>query len=316
MMKKATAAILALTLSAGLFAGCSGGNAQSSSDKSPQESQTESADGKVDTSKEVNLVMYLYGSEGVANQSILNELNKKLKESINATLEIKYIDWNNIPTKYPLLWASGEEFDMSYVASNAPVPYATLAKQEVLVDITNMLDTYAPTLKSAINNSAWNSMKVGGKIYGVPSTYSEFTAYGFVTRKDILEKAGLEKVSSIEDMEKYMDAALSAGFVPLNGSSNLAIDLYRMFIATTSDWLDAPGIPESEMYLALSPSNGNKIFHPAFTEEFEKFALKMAEWSKKGYWSKDVLSAAQDDKRNAFIKNGKIFTASQGSIIE
>ncbi len=319
MMKKAAAAILALAVTTGMFAGCYGGGSSTSSGEESHASSEGNTEGKIDTSKEVNLVMYLYGSEGVANQSILKELNSKLKEKINATLEIKYIDWGNISTKYPLLWASGEEFDMSYVASNASVPYATLAKQDVLADITDMLDKYAPTLKTAINDSAWNSMKVGGRIYGVPSTYSEFTAYGFVTRKDILEKAGLEKVSSIEDMEKYMDAALSAGFVPLNGSSNLAMDLYRMFIATTSDWLDAPGIPESEMYLAFSASNGGKIFHPAFTDEFEKFAAKMAQWSEKGYWSKDVLSAAQDDKDNfynglsaAYITHQPDWTGSYG----
>ena len=38
----------------------------------PSETQT------VDTSETVNLSLYLYGSEGVANQEILDELNKKL----------------------------------------------------------------------------------------------------------------------------------------------------------------------------------------------------------------------------------------------
>jgi|GEM_PF-7080539 len=50
-------------------------------------------------------------------------------------------------------------------------------------------------------------MRVNDKIYGAPSTYSEYTAYGFVTRKDLLEKTGIAKVNSVEDMERYMDAA-------------------------------------------------------------------------------------------------------------
>jgi putative aldouronate transport system substrate-binding protein len=292
MMKKIVATLLVMVMCVGLLSAC--GNKDSVSNTS-----TKTADGKVDTSKEVNLVLYLYGGEGVANKDILAELNKKLKASINTTLEVKYIDWGDINTKYPLLWTSGEEFDMAYVASGAAVPYATLAKQDALVDLTDMIDTYAPTLKTELVDR-WNSVKVNGKIYAIPNNYSEYTAYGFVTRKDIMDKYGMNSVSSIADMETYMDNALKENMVPLNGSSNLAMDLYRMLIATTNDWIDAPGIPSSEMYLSASKDDAANVFHPAFTDEFEAFAVKMHEWAEKGYWSKDVLSAAQDDKDNFY----------------
>ncbi|MDT8718037.1 DUF3502 domain-containing protein [Clostridium sp. 19966] len=289
-MKKFIALLLGIVMSLGLLVGC--GSKGSSS-------TTKTADGKIDTSKEVNLVMYLYGSEGVANKAILAELNKKLKASINATLEVKYIDWGDVATKYPLLWTSGEKFDLAYVSSTAAVPYATLAKQDALVDITSMVDSYAPKLKTELS-SKWDSMKIDGKIYGVPNNYSEYNAYGFITRKDMMDKANLKSISSIADMETYMDTALKNGMVPLNGSSNLSMDLYRMLIGTTGDWIDAPGIPSSEMYLAASKSTPGKVFHPAFTDEFEQFAVKMHEWAQKGYWSKDILSSSQDDKDNFY----------------
>lgn len=315
MRKKVVAALMALAMVTGLFAGCgNSGSGQSSSDssqgadtKQASEAQTDGGNGDagsqgaaVDTSETVNLTMYLYGGEGVANKAILDQLNEKLLADINATLEIKYIDWGDVATKYPLMWASGEDFDMSYISSGASVPYATLAKQDALVDITDMLDTYAPTLKAELDQVAWDSMKINDRIYGVPSTYSEFTAYGFVTRTDLMEKYGIESVSSIEDMESYMDAALADGMTPLNGSSNLGNDMYRMFVATTSDWLDAPGLPTTGLYLAGKLSDPTDIFHPAFTDEFEEFAVKMHEWSEKSYWSRDVLSASQDDKDNFY----------------
>ncbi len=287
MIKKLISAILAITVAAGLVTGCANSNPSAGAAK------TKDSDG-------VNLVMYLYGTEGVANKDVLSALNEKLKTSINTTLEIKYIDWNDVATKYPLLWASGEKFDMAYVSGTAPVPYATLAKQGTLADITDLLTNEAPSLKSAIGDSYWKSMEVNGKIYGVPSTYSEYTAYGFVTRKDLLEKSGIANVNSVEDMERYMDAAKENGWAPLNGSANLSMDLYRMFVGTTSDWIDAPGVPNTEMYLTSSLKNTDKVFHPAFTSEFEAFAVKMHEWAEKGYWGKDVLSSAQDDKDNFY----------------
>lgn len=301
MKKKVIAALMALTMTAGLLAGCGGSDsAQNSTPAGSDSAQEQGENAAADTSETVNLTMYLYGGEGVANQEILNALNEKLLADINATLEIKYIDWGDVATKYPLLWASGEEFDMAYVASNASVPYATLAKQDALVDITDMLDTYAPTLKAELDQVAWDSMKINDRIYGVPSTYSEFTAYGYVTRTDLMEKYGIDSIDSIEDMEAYMDAALADGWTPLNGSSNLGNDVYRMFLATTEDWIDAPGLPTTGLYLAGKLGDPEDIFHPAFTDEFEAFAIRMHEWAEKGYWSRDVLSASQDDKDNFY----------------
>lgn len=312
-MKRIIALLLLLAMSLSILAGC--GN------KAPEAPEAGEQAG-VDTSETVNLTMYLYGGEGVANQDILDELNKILLKEINATLEIKYIDWGDIATKYPLMWASGEEFDMSYVASNTNTPYALLVNQECLVDITDMLDTVAPTLKAELDQVAWDSMNVGGRIYGVPSTYSEFTAYGFVTRGDLMAKYGIESIASVEDMEKYMDAAVADGMIPLNGSSAMANDLYRMFVALTGKWVDAPGVPNSENYLVADYDNAGELLHPAFTDEFEAFAVKMHEWQEKGYWSKDILASAQDDKDNfinglsaAFITHQPDWTGAYGDYV-
>ncbi len=318
-MKKLTAALLAGMIAAGLLAGCGNKTADTNLNKGEKETSTENVTG---SEKEVNVVMYLLGGEGVANRDILDALNEKLRTGINTTLEIKYIDWGDVATKYPLIWASGEEFDMAYVASGAAVPYATLAKQNALVDITDMIDKYAPLLRTELSDR-WDSVKVNGKIYAVPNNYSEYTAYGFVSRTDLMEKYGVTGISSITDMETYMDAALKDGMTPLNGSSNLAMDLYRMFVAATGGWIDAPGIPFTEMYLVGDKDNPYEVLHPAFTDEFEAFAVKMREWADKGYWSKDILSSSQDDKDNfhnglsaAYISHQPDWTGSYGTLVQ
>ena len=329
-MKRIIALLLVLVMTMGMLVAC-GSKAPAADSKAPAAeapaAEAPAADATikngVDISETVNLTMYLYGSAGVANQDILDALNEILLKEINATLEIKYIDWGDIATKYPLMWASGEEFDMSYVASNTNTPYALLVNQECLVDITDMLDTVAPTLKAELDQVAWDSMNVNGRIYGVPSTYSEFTAYGFVTRNDLMEKYGIEAINSVEDMEAYMDAAVADGLIPLNGDSGLANDLYRMFVALNGKWVDAPGVPNSENYLVADHDNAGEIIHPAFTDEFEQFAIMMHEWQEKGYWSKDILASAQGDKDNfinglsaAFITHQPDWTGAYGDYVQ
>lgn len=320
-MKKIIALLLVVVLSVGMLAGCGKSNSGNNSGTTKNDGAGTTNNG-TDDSKEVNLVLYLWGGEGVANKDILAKLNEKLKASINTTIEVKYIDWGDIATKYPLLWSSGEQFDMAYVSSTANVPYSTLVKQDALYDITDLIDKDAPALKTELADK-WDNVKVDGKIYAVPNNYSEYTAYGFVSRKDLMDKYKVPTIGSIADMEKYMDAAVADGKVPLNGSVNLANDLYRMLIATTGGWLNAPGIPSSELYLAADKSDTSKIFAPAFTDEFEAFAVKMNEWAKKGYWSKDILSSSQDDKDNfyndlsaAFISHQPDWTGNYGNQIQ
>lgn len=332
MKRRIIATLLMATMITGLLTGCGGsgqgsqesGSASGSDTTATAEGTNDTADaGTADTTEEVNVSMYLYGDEGVANKDILAELNAILKEEINTTLEIKYITWNDTNTKYPLLWTSGEEFDMAYGSATGIVPYATLARQDALADITDMLDTYAPTLKEKVTQKAWDSVTLDGRIYGVPSTYSEFTAQGFVTRVDRMEEYGVESIASIEDMEKYMDASVAAGRIPLNGDSQLAVDVYKMFVNTTNQWLPAPGINENEPFLVGSLDHPEEIISPVFTDEFEEFAVKMREWSDKGYWPKDVLAATTNDKdsfhndvADAYMSHQPDWSGSKGVVDE
>lgn len=253
------------------------------------------------------------------------EINKNLKADINATLEVKYIDWGDVATKYPLLFASGEQFDMSHASPNAAISYFTLASQSVLTDITDMLDTAAPILKNAIPESTWNGTKFNGKIYGVPSLYSEFTPPGYVYRRDLKEKYDLDEINSIESFEKYADAIVeNETFAPLNGDSADAQNLYRMLVDLTGSWIEAPGIPLDQMHLvATAPEQYEDVIHPAFTQEFEDWAVMMHEWSEKGYWPKDILSSQQGGKTNfnngvsgGFITHMADWTGNYGALKE
>ncbi|MEK0316762.1 ABC transporter substrate-binding protein [Cohnella sp. 56] len=292
-----------------VLAGCSSSKDENASSGSPSSGSASSGSsaaasdktaGGVDISKEAKLVYYLWGSEGVANKDILAQINKKLKQDINATIEVKYIDWPDVATKYPLLFASGEKFDMSHASPGAPVSYFSLANQGALVDITDMLDKVAPKLKAEIPEQTWAGAKVNGKIYGVPSLYSEFTPTGFAYRSDLLKKYGMEKIGSIADMEKYMDNVLAnESYPPINGNANDAFNMYRMLVDTTDMWINAPGISLTELNLVTkSPDDYKHVFHPAFTQEFEDWAVKMRQWADKGYWPKDILSSQVDAGTN------------------
>lgn len=320
--KKVMATIVCAAMAGTLLAGCSGkdnasgantnssnadsSNADSSNASGGDTSQAEgvSQAGGTDLSEHVTLSFYLYGSPGVANADILKEINNKLTADINTSIEVKYIDWGDINTKYPLLWASGEEFDMAYASVNTAVPFYTLAKQGSLYNISGLLDSCAPVLKEKIDAAGWAAASTTDGIFGVPSLGAGYNTYGFVYNKANCSAWGISEVTDLASMEAYCDASVANGIYPINGNSEVAMDFYRMLEGMTGNWVPAPGIATSEMYLVCTDYNNyQEVIHPAFTDEFEEFVILLDEWAKKGYWPTDILSASTGDKE--MYKNGQ-----------
>ena len=63
-----------------------------------------------------NLTMYLIGDRPVDNDEVFAKINEKLKEEINATIDVKFMSWGEYEQKYPLIFASGEDWDIIYTA--------------------------------------------------------------------------------------------------------------------------------------------------------------------------------------------------------
>ena len=169
-VKKLVTVLLAISMCVGLMSGCS-------------KSKTTNADKSSDTTKQVKLTMYLWGGAGVDNKYAMDELNKKLKGKINATLEIKYIPWDAIATKYPLMLASGEPYDMIYTSNAANPNYLSLAEKSSFKELNDLLPKYAPKTWANTDKSAWEDTKYNGKIYAVPSRYSEYIPKGLYTEE-------------------------------------------------------------------------------------------------------------------------------------
>lgn len=265
--------------------------------------------------------MYLYGGEGTANQDILDAMNVRLAELTGAKLEVRYIDWGDIATKYPLLFVGGENFDMAYGSASGDVPLSKLATEGGIMEITEEMLAEVPTLRDSIPATAWDGVKVGGKIYGVPCLYSEFTPYGFTYRTDLLEKYGLEKVTSWETMVAYMDAVVAEGYPAVNGNADDANALYRMFTDSVGEWIYAPGVPQDQFYLVASEAAPTELTSPVYSEEFVTFVKAIKDWSDKGYLANDALAATTGGKDNthnglssAYLTHMPDWTGSYGTV--
>ena len=134
-MRKASKLIsllLTAAMAGTLLAGCgnsgsSGSGSGSAGTTADSAAQTQvQEEGGLDTSEEVELVMYVISNEPAKQQELTDNMNKLFKEKLNCTLKINYIGWAEYANKYPLLFSSGEAFDMAYTATW--LNYSALAK--------------------------------------------------------------------------------------------------------------------------------------------------------------------------------------------
>lgn len=295
MKRKLVAGLLAATMSLGLLTGCGGGGGTSSSGGGASGTQ---AAGEVDTSKEVELVMYVI-SDRPAGQDIVDEnLNTILKEKLNCTLKINWIGWAEYAQKYPLLFSSGEAFDLAYCAGW--LGFTNLAQRGAFMELDEMLPAYAPDNYAMQSESALQQATVNGKLYAVPSLLPTYTTYGSIYRGDIAAEAGItDVIDTFEEVEQYAD------YIVANHPEMEAIDQYSAGPELSLVWTRMNGLMDIDSnlrYLFYDPSEENPTIKTLYDlDGATEFYQMCKDWCDKGYWSKSALADTDSQK----TQNGK-----------
>lgn len=286
MMKRLLSGILSAVTTAALIAGSAG---------------IVSADevaGNLDTSEEVELVMYVI-SDRPAGQDIVDEnINALLKEKLNCTLKINWIGWAEYAQKYPMLFTSGEKFDMAY-ASSSWLNFANLAKKGAFKPLSELLPAYAPGNYAMQSEEALTQATVDGELYAVPGLYATFGVYGATYRGDIAEEWP-DYDGSLDDWEEI---GAYLGYVKENHPEMEPLDIYAGNDELLFAWAGSQGYNAIDgRYLFYNTSEENPTVVAAYDiPGIEDFLAMTADWSKKGYWTMSALSDTDSTK----TQNGK-----------
>ncbi len=306
---------LALSVTAALLlsllAACSGSkggadapaSSPASSPSGQASGQANEGDGgtAIDTSKKAELVWYLLGDAHADTDAVMAELNKLLAEEINATIKLNFTSWADWQTKYNLLLQTGEKIDMIFASTWAD--FYKLAGQGAFLPLDDLLPVYAPRTWDNVPEQDWFEASVKGKIYGVPSTYPEFTPDGIVYREDWRKELNLPEVKDLASIEAYLDGVKTQkGVTPINGKAYNEINtLFR----SLQDYQSIGG--DSGVVVASSYDTPRDILAYPFTQEFEDWAKKMKTWAEKGYWNSDTLSSQAEAGDAIKVDNGAVY---------
>lgn len=253
-----------------------------------------------DISEEVTLVMYLIGDRPVDNDEVFAKINERLKAEINATIDVKFMSWSEYEQKYPLIFASGEDWDIIYTADWCF--YNAQATKQGFYEITReALETYAPMSAQTMYPEAWEQAKVDGKVYMLPMNYKEITAYVYMVRGDLMDKYGITSVSSLDEAESYMDAIVEnePSLIPIDvGSDYDKLFLYdRMW--SKVNWESEEKVvgigPWQVMASTSEIDDGATVVGNFDQPAFLDVITRLKDWKDRGFWSKNAVVNTQNN---------------------
>lgn len=252
---------------------------------------------EIDTSKEVELTMYVISDRPAMQDEVDAHFNELLKEKLNCTLKVNWIGWAEYANKYPLLFSSGEQFDMAYSATWLNFP--TLARKGAFMNLDEMWEQYAPENFAMTSEEAKMQATVDGHYYCVPTLLSTYGVYGVAYRGDLIPEGQEYDMSTFEGIESYCD------MIKETHPEIEPIDQYSSAPEWSFAYMSNQGynaLDNGARWLWYDTSAENPIV--LTNNDYEgmpEFLEMMARWNEKGFFSKSALADTDSTK----TKNGK-----------
>ena len=226
-------------------------------------------------------------------ESVEAELNKYLKEKINATVNINCMASGQYKEKLGMMINTGEYFDMCFVATWM-LDYVNNARKNVFFDLTDHLDTYLKDATEAIGKENLQLQRVDGRLKALPVYKEMASQYGWIYRKDMADKYGID-MSQYKTFEEFMPVAEM-------------LKEKEKSIEYVVDWSNL-GTPYNmyNIIYNIDPSGTfepDKVINFYKTDEFKQAIAIAREYYQKGLVRPDVLTATDDVAKMA---SGKTF---------
>lgn len=234
----------------------------------------------------VTLKWIFPGDRQADQDEVWAEFNKQLEKKANLNVEIEMVE-ASYDEKAKMMLATGEDYDICFTSSwsnnylNAVNKGAYLPLDEY-IDKKSDFYTYMPEY-------VWDSVKVDGKIYGIPS-YQLMTFQNSVTMAQAVnEQCGfnLEDNGEVVPFDKVAEMVKTAYEKKpslYEGKTLYATGAFNKLL----NYESFSGIPN---IVISKTSKDYKIELDVETDEYKNMLARNRNWYNKGYIRKDILSA-------------------------
>lgn len=243
------------------------------------------ASGTTDEDATYEIIWYMPGEAPKDLPEVLVAFNEKLKEEINATVNIKFIPWGDYDKKMNIISSSGEKFDIMYAGNDM---YVNNALKGAYVDITEFQDTVIKESMEALHPAYSKGASINGKLYGYPINGAIAAEESFVFNQDYINEFKIDvpekshyTLADISGMlEQFAASNKDAAVTPIAASGNNYI------------YWDADKI--LEIGIGVKYDDPSKVVFKYEDQSYIDQLNAMREYYKKGYVLSDAATVTND----------------------
>ncbi|MBT2700945.1 ABC transporter substrate-binding protein [Bacillus sp. ISL-40] len=228
---------------------------------------------------------------------VQDELNKIVKKKINATVKLMPINGSAWSQQSNLLLTGNEKLDL--IVSSSFYGYNTSAVKGQYIPLDDLLEKYGNGILQAVPKTLLEGDRVNGKIYAVPSARDWGVNYGFIMRKDIVDKYNIDlsQVKSFADLEKV--------FKVVKEKEPTLAPIVNAGLLTTASVLNGGKYDVLGDSLGVMSFKDKKFINLFEDPEYIDSVKLTRKWFKDGYIMKDAATS-QEAAAN-IVKAGKGF---------
>ncbi|GGH35142.1 ABC transporter substrate-binding protein [Paenibacillus segetis] len=282
--KKFIGMLAAITVLSGLLGACSSNGNNNSSGENQGNNNVANTGGE----ETYHAVMAIpsFQSEPKDMQLVEDEINKLLKDKVNATVDILPIAFGNWTQQTNLMLSSGEKLDLLVSGLGT---YASQAVSGKFAPLDDLLTGPGKGIADSVGETYINAGKVNGHIYGVTSLHDLASSFAYVMRKDLVDKYHIDTASikTLDDVEKVLQTIKDnePGITPLvpSGAGNNGIGLVEYLQHDTLG--DAAAV-----FGALMDPNDLTVSNFYDSKDYKELVTKTHDWYNKGLILRDAAT--------------------------
>lgn len=216
---------------------------------------------------------------------VQDELNKLLKEKINATIKLNYFWWDSYQQKQQLAVASTEKIDIMF--SPSWWGYNDYVAKKAWLPLDDLLKEYGQDIIANIDPAYLKAPVVNGQLYAIPTSKDMYGTGGFIFNKELVDKYGfdLSTIKQPEDIEPWLQIIKEkepgvTPFLSTNGDQQAYL---------SQDW--HVNVGSVDVPVGYMKTDGDiKIMNLLETDISKRIFKLSRSWYQKGYINKDVAT--------------------------
>lgn len=293
------------TTAAGTQSADSGANSDSSADSGSSANDGEN----LEDLAEIEVMFWTLNTIPSDTDMVEDAINAITEERINTTVNLNIIEMGSYVQQLNLMMSGGEKLDLMVTLPGDSAHFNSMTSQNQLMDITDLLQEYAPELLDTVPENWLDGTSINGRIYSVTSFGDKATPMAFMCRKDILDEMGIDPdtVKNADDLD-----ALFAKVLEIHPDMTpVAIGSQKVIFAPYSfdengELIKFDGLGEGDnSIISIFGDDSTEIQNYYETDEYRATIERMKDWYDKGYLYRD--GSTYDEAAESLIAAGNFF---------